>query len=145
MVQILFSLIFVIRRIAITGLLLLSALLVSCSNVSETPVPTLYPTEYIPTVIAMTLEAQGIDLKPDDQPTESPTELPSPTPTEQPTQISLPDPTQALPTPVPEGTPSPPRRSGTNPNWRHPDLHQPDPQPRIRLEGNFTLHDAGCC
>jgi len=108
MVQILFSLIFVIRRIAITGLLLLSALLVSCSNVSETPVPTLYPTEYIPTVIAMTLEAQGIDLNPDDQPTESPTEPPSPTPTEQPTQISLPDPTQALPTPVPEGTPSPP-------------------------------------
>ena len=102
------SFLITIRGIAISGVLILSTLLVSCSNLSETPIPTLYPTEHIPTVIAMTLEAQGIDLKPGDQPTESATEFPSPTPTEAPTQTSLPSPTQALPTPVPENTPSPP-------------------------------------
>ena len=94
-----------LRRIAIPGILLLSGLLASCSNTSETQVPTLYPTEHIPTVIAMTLEAQGIDLNP---PTPSPSATPSPTPTVLPTQTSLPTPTQAQPTPVPEITFSPP-------------------------------------
>jgi hypothetical protein len=96
------------RRIVIAGFFLLSVLLVSCSDFSETPVPTLYPTEHIPTVIAMTLEAQGIDLNPDEQPQASRTVPPSPTSASQPTQVSSPSPTHAVSTPAPETTPIPP-------------------------------------
>ena len=41
-------------------------LLSSCIGMAETSIPTPYPTEYIPTVIAMTLEAQGIELSSND-------------------------------------------------------------------------------
>lgn len=105
MVQSLLSFIYNLRGIAIPGILLLSGLFASCSDLPETQIPTLYPTEHIPTVIAMTLEAQGIDLHP---PTASPVVLPAPTTTLIPTQTSLPSPTEAQPTPVPEVTPPPP-------------------------------------
>jgi hypothetical protein len=36
-------------------------LLCSCSSMVETPMPTLYPTEHVPTVIAMTVAAQEIE------------------------------------------------------------------------------------
>ena len=86
-----------IKRTGILGLFLLGLLLLGCNNLSDTPVPTLFPTEYIPTVIAMTLEAQGIDLEPVEKTEVVPTPTPSPTHTEQPTQTVLPSPTQATP------------------------------------------------
>jgi hypothetical protein len=95
------------RRFTILVLILLSSLLVSCSNLPATPVPTLYPTEHIPTVIAMTLEAQGIDLNSGEQNPASQTEITSPTPSPQPTQTSSSTPTQAQSTPEPESTPIP--------------------------------------
>ncbi len=43
-------------------LVIIISMLSSCSNTAETPIPTLYPTQYLPTVIAMTVAAQGIEL-----------------------------------------------------------------------------------
>jgi len=103
----LLSLMIDLRRFSIPGLLLLNTFFTACSGLSEPPVPTLYPTEYIPTVIAMTLEAQGIDLKPEVQDSASPVVLTSPSATVQPTQTSLPSQIPAQTTPVPEATPSP--------------------------------------
>jgi hypothetical protein len=105
MVRSIFPKMFDLRSIAIPGFILLSVLLVSCSDLSGTPVPTLYPTEHIPTVIAMTLEAQGIELNQEGQPAASPTVLPSPTPTQQLTLTSSPSPTQSQTPPIPETTP----------------------------------------
>jgi len=82
------------RRAGILGLFSLCLLLLGCSIFSDTPVPTLYPTEYIPTVIAMTLEAQGIDFEPVEETQVFPTLTPPPTHTEQSTQTGLPSPTQ---------------------------------------------------
>lgn len=96
------------RRIAIPVFAILGILLNSCSGLNETPLPTLYPTEHIPTVIAMTLEAQGIELEAGSQPTTSPPLLPSQTPTIQITQTSPPSPTLAPATSIPSITPNPP-------------------------------------
>ncbi len=43
-------------------LIVVLSMLSSCSSTLEIPIPTPYPTEHIPTVIAMTLESQGIAL-----------------------------------------------------------------------------------
>ena len=98
---------FELKRFAIFGFLFASVLLVSCSDLAGTPIPTLYPTEHIPTVIAMTLEAQGIDLEPEDALVESTAALLSSLPAAQPTQTSLPYPTQEQPSEIPAATPSP--------------------------------------
>jgi hypothetical protein len=90
-----------------TFCILIAAALAGCSDYSATPLPTLLPTGYIPTVVAMTLEAQGVDLFPKPLPTSSPTGQPSPTPIRQPTNTSSPVPTQTQPTLEPEVTPSP--------------------------------------
>ena len=95
------------KRIAIFGLLFAGILIVSCSDLAETPVATLYPTEHIPTVIAMTLESQGIYLEPENALIETTAALPSPVPTAQPSQTSLPSPTQEQSSGVPAATPSP--------------------------------------
>jgi len=74
---------------------------------AETPIPTLYPTEYIPTVIAMTLEAQGIELPSNDQATdyvESPT---MPAPTLEPPATQTPSPKPIEFTASPSSTPIP--------------------------------------
>ena len=97
-----------LRQIAITGFVLLSILLTSCSGFNETPLPTLYPTEHIPTVIAMTLQAQGIELGSEFQPPISPTPLPSQTPTIQATQTGSPSPTPVPATLIPPITPNAP-------------------------------------
>jgi len=101
------SIMFELKRIAIFGFLFISVLLASCSDLAGTPLPTLYPTEHIPTVLAMTLEAQGIVLKPNDQLASSTAVLPTPLPTAQRTQTSSPSPTQEQPTTAPAVTPSP--------------------------------------
>lgn len=82
-------------------------MLSSCSGMAETPIPTLYPTEYIPTVIAMTLEAQGIELPSNDQATdyvESPT---MPAPTLEPPATQTPSPKPIEFTASPSSTPIP--------------------------------------
>lgn len=68
---------------------LTTIILTSCSTLAATDLPTPYPTEYLPTVIAMTVEAQGIFQKPDEALVEvgetpiipSPTQEPVPTAT----------------------------------------------------------------
>ncbi|MFL7890801.1 MAG: hypothetical protein ACK2UM_13960 [Anaerolineales bacterium] len=100
---------FEFKRTAIFGLLLTCALLVGCSDLSKTPLPTLYPTQYIPTVIAMTLAAQGIDLEPESGDTTATPITPSPAPPEQPTQTSPPSITHTQPAINPSITPSPPQ------------------------------------
>lgn len=90
-----------------TFCILIAASLAGCGDFSATPLPTLLPTGHIPTVVAMTLEAQGVDLNPRPLPTSSPTRHPSPTPTRQPTSPSSPLPTQTQPTPESEVNPSP--------------------------------------
>ena len=91
--------------------------LASCSIIANSPLPTPYPTEYLPTVIAMTVTAQGIVVRADnavaaasatpDKPPPSPeptlTETPSPTPSPRiATPTLLPSPTQpSLDSPLP--------------------------------------------
>jgi hypothetical protein len=78
-----------------------------CSIIAETPIPTPYPTEYIPTVIAKTLAAQGIELPSNHQSidivepavTQTPTIEPQMTPTASPESIDLT--VTPLPTPIP--------------------------------------------
>lgn len=82
-------------------------MLTSCSGMAETPIPTLYPTEYIPTVIAMTLEAQGIELPSNDPATdfgESPT---MPAPSLEPPATPTPSPKPIEFTATPSSTPIP--------------------------------------
>jgi len=81
--------------------------LASCNALADEPLPTPYPTEYIPTVIAMTVEAQGIDVQPEDEMveiTETSTVLTS-TPGHPATHTPSPEPT--LITAAPTLTPSP--------------------------------------
>lgn len=87
--------------------ILIAAALAGCSGFSATPLPTLLPTEHIPTAVAMTLEAQGVDLNPAPMPSSTATGDPSSTPTRQPTNTSSPGPTEAQYTPEPEVNPSP--------------------------------------
>ena len=96
-----------IKYSAIFGFLIFSALLASCSGMLDTPQPTLYPKEYLPTVIALTVQAQGIDLEPEDQPSESTQGVTTPVPTELPAETSSPTPIQEQPTAAPAVTPSP--------------------------------------
>lgn len=95
--------------------------LASCSMIPGSPLPTPYPTEHLPTVIAMTVTAQGIVVRADDagaattespgKPSPSPeptlTETPSPTPSPQTATPTLnPPPTQPpLDSPPPENVP----------------------------------------
>ena len=86
---------------------LVSNMLSSCSGMAETPIPTLYPTEYIPTVIAMTLEAQGIELPSNDPATDyvDPPTMPAPTLEPPATQTPSPEPIEN--TTTPSSTPIP--------------------------------------
>lgn len=51
-----------VKLIVISVFILAAILLSSCSGLGESPIPTPYPTEQIPTIIVMTLAAQGIEL-----------------------------------------------------------------------------------
>ncbi len=81
----------------VTVFILVISLISGCSIIAETPIPTPYPTEYIPTVIAKTLAAQGIKLPSNNQSTEiveilvtpSPTLEPQKSPTSSPEQIEI--------------------------------------------------------
>ena len=94
-------------------------ILSGCSSTASTQVPTLYPTQYIPTVIAMTVTAQEIESPPNNPEelttaTASPTLPPSPTPsrvppTETPSFTS--DPNRSLDDlPPPDGIPQSPNQ-----------------------------------
>jgi hypothetical protein len=83
---------------------LVISMLSSCSGLAETPIPTPYPTEYIPTVIAMTLEAQGIELPSNDQPTENVVSPTMPAPTLEPTATQTPSPEAIELTATPSST-----------------------------------------
>lgn len=97
------------RRSFFIGCLIFCALISSCGDLSATTVATLYPTEHIPTVIAMTLAAQGIVLVTEETPPARSTTVASPVPTQPATETSLPSPTLAQSTlsPSPTGTPFP--------------------------------------
>lgn len=86
---------------------LVISLLTSCSGLVESPIPTPYPTEYIPTVIAMTLEAQGIELPSNEQPTDNGVSATMPAPTLEPTATQTPSPEAIESTANPSPTTSP--------------------------------------
>lgn len=96
-----------VKRVVFLSSICINALLASCSSLVITSLPTPYPTEYIPTVIAMTLAAQGIILEPAEQTVVPASATPSPRPTLKPTKTSLPSPTRVPPTLVPQATSSP--------------------------------------
>lgn len=52
-------------------LLFLVVLLSGCSSLTSSDLPTIMPTDYIPTAIALTLQAQGINLPSETQPLET--------------------------------------------------------------------------
>lgn len=136
---------FELKRTVIIGLLLACALLIGCSDLSKTPIPTLYPTQYIPTVIAMTLAAQGIDLEPGPGTATATPITPSPVPTEQPAQTRLPSTPISQPTAMPSITPSPPPsaqepvQTGDIPLSINQILH---PGPGSKVISPFTLNAA---
>lgn len=94
-------------------------ILSGCSSTAATPVPTLYPTQYVPTVIAMTVAAQEIE-----SPTQNPEELitvtasqtlsPSPTPSRVPPTVTptpTSDPNRTFENlPPPDGIPQSPNQ-----------------------------------
>ena len=108
--------------IKVLSLLFLNSVFIilsGCSSTASTQVPTLYPTQYIPTVIAMTVTAQEIESPPNNPEelttaTASPTLPPSPTPsrvppTETPNPTS--DPNRSLDDlPPPDGIPQSPNQ-----------------------------------
>ena len=89
----------------------------SCDMMAGSPLPTPYPTEHLPTVIAMTVAAQGIVVQADNAIaviSETPTE---PIPSPEPTFIETPS-----PTPIPQtATPT------LNPTPTQPALDSPPP------------------
>lgn len=78
-------------------ILLATIVLASCSTLEATDLPTPFPTEYLPTVIALTVEAQDVKLQPEDAEIESTEEPVDPSPTPEP-----------IPTDTPTTTISPP-------------------------------------
>jgi hypothetical protein len=91
----------------VLGLILIISLLSGCNSLAETPIPTPFPTEHLPTVIAMTLEAQGIELPSNDQPTVDPETPALPTPTLEPSATQSPSPEPIPFTATPSSTPQP--------------------------------------
>lgn len=94
-------------------------ILSGCSSTATTPVPTLFPTQYVPTVIAMTVAAQDIESPPNNPgefstATASPTLPPSPTPSKVPpseTPTPTSDPNRSLEDlPSPDGIPQSPNQ-----------------------------------
>ncbi len=80
----------------------------SCDMMAGSPLPTPYPTEHLPTVIAMTVAAQGIIVQADNATaviSETPTKpIPSPEPTFIDTPSPTPIPQTATPTLIPTPT-----------------------------------------
>lgn len=100
-------------------LILTFCVLSSCSSAVGTPLPTLYPTQYVPTIVAMTVAAQEIESRGDDleelitaiasstlPPTPTPSEVPS---IAQPTSTPVP-PTSSEVLPPPDGIPQSPNQ-----------------------------------
>lgn len=82
--------------------------LASCDMLAGSPLPTPYPTEHMPTVIAMTVTAQGIVIQADNATaviSETPIQpIPSPEPTSTGTPSPTPFPQTATPTIIPPPT-----------------------------------------
>ena len=90
--------------------LLIAGMLVGCSGVGNTGLPTPLPAEFMPTAIALTLEAQGVGLRAPTQQTGSSSPLSPASQTPQPpvgTQTPGDDPAAATPTELFTPTPSP--------------------------------------
>ena len=96
-------------------LILIIDLISGCSVISVTPVPTPYPTEYIPTVIAKTLAAQGIELPSNNQSAgiEEPTVTQAPTLEPKRSPSPIPEQTDFTVAPLP--SPIPPEPSQNSP------------------------------
>jgi hypothetical protein len=88
-------------------LILVVSIISGCSSMVETPIPTPYPSEHIPTVIAMTLEAQGIKLPTEGQVAESTAAPTMPSLTQEPAATQLPSPAPIEFTVTPSPTPIP--------------------------------------
>jgi hypothetical protein len=86
--------------------LILAFLFVACSSLPGSPLPTPYPTGFMPTVIAMTLAAGKPATTP--QPTEPPATEIIPTQTSMPTTTAPPTPTHTTNPPTPISPPSQP-------------------------------------
>ena len=84
--------------------LLATIVLASCSSLEATDPPTPYPTEYLPTVIALTVEAQDVKLQPEDAEVESTEEPVDPSPTPEPIPTDTPTPTISPPIILPTDT-----------------------------------------
>jgi hypothetical protein len=123
-------------------LVLFTTVLASCNLVMSTPLPTPFPTEHLPTVIAMTVAAQGIDIQ-----AESATPVPSATPTQpiQATSTGTPSPTpipqSATPTPTHPPT-QPPLDSPPPENVPESTIQILNPGPASKVISPFTLRAA---
>lgn len=102
-----------VLRLLYPALVILS--LASCSSAEDISVPTLIPTEKIPTIVAMTVEAQGIRLTADNMKTEDTATKTIPTSTPQPTVQINPSSTPTQNTPTPSPTPMPTQLSLDSP------------------------------
>lgn len=80
--------------------LILTSFLAGCSFQAGTSLPTVLPTGYIPTAIALTVQAQGIEVLPVDQPGSEASVTPSPTSTIAATPTPTPEPATPSPTPI---------------------------------------------
>ena len=87
----------------------------SCSIIPDSSLPTLYPTEYLPTVIAMTVTAHGIVVRADDTGAAASATADKSSPSPEPTLTGTPSPTPSPRIATPTLLPSPTQPSLDSP------------------------------
>jgi hypothetical protein len=126
-------------------LVMFTSVLASCDRIAGTPLPTPYPTEYLPTVIAMTVTAQIPDPQVQDTTAvisdpQTPT-IPSPVPTLTDPPSPTPQPPIATPSPFP--SPTQPSLDSTPPEDVPPAAIQIlSPGPASKVVSPFILRAA---
>lgn len=130
-------------RIFIPVLVIIST--ASCNSFTGQPLPTVYPTEYIPTFIAMTVEAQGIKVQPrvpEAEVTETVIES-SPTTESPATEPTKPTTTVLISTPVPIPPVTQPLRDSPPPaNIPLATIQILNPGPASKVTSPFILRAA---
>ena len=122
--------------------LLATIVLASCSTLEATDLPTPFPTEYLPTVIALTVEAQDVILQPEDAEIESTEEPVDPSPTPEPIPTDTPTTTISPPIILPTDTLQPTQSAPYSPPPEEVPLS--NSLSRTLLEGYLPFHYEGC-
>ena len=101
--------------IRLSLVLLATIVLTSCSTMGTTDFPTPYPTEFLPTIIALTVEAQDVKLQPEVNEVETTEKPVDPSSTPEPVPTDTPIPTISPPIILPTDTLKPTQSAPNSP------------------------------